>query len=345
LFWPVLLVGGGLLWLLENLDLLPEVDVGYLIRLWPLIFVAIGLDILFGRQSPRAGALIGLGSVVLVLALVFLAPRPETDASEDFNTLLFDEPLGGATSARIELILDRYQTRVQALADSTSLIEVELQTAVDAAFFVRGDESKTVHLESVGDHSLLEASLLNAATRDATWTIGLSPEIPLDLWVEIGSGDVVLDLEGLQLSDVDIHGSSGGGRLTLPGYAPGYTVDLDGGSGEYDIVIREGADISGYFDLDSGSLALHIGLEADIELEIEGGPGSLRFDIAEGVAFRLIIPNEAPGQVQIPEGHLLVDDLNDEDEDTGVWETRGFHSAAHQVEITLEAGPGDLIFE
>jgi lia operon protein LiaF len=60
LFGPVLLIGLGILFLLSNLGLL-TLDIGSLIaRFWPLILIAIGLDLLLGRRSGLGG-LIALG--------------------------------------------------------------------------------------------------------------------------------------------------------------------------------------------------------------------------------------------------------------------------------------------
>lgn len=59
LFWPVLFVGFGLLWLLVNLNRLPFDNLGVLIGLWPALLMAAGLDLMVGRRWPVVGALLG----------------------------------------------------------------------------------------------------------------------------------------------------------------------------------------------------------------------------------------------------------------------------------------------
>ena len=59
LFWPLVLIGVGVIWLLGNLGVISWTNLTVLFRLWPLLLIAIGLDLLIGRQSPAIGALIG----------------------------------------------------------------------------------------------------------------------------------------------------------------------------------------------------------------------------------------------------------------------------------------------
>ena len=106
LFWPILLIGVGAFWLLANLDILPDVNFRFLLRLWPVALIAFGLDVLFARKSPLLGALIGVGAVALVIALVFFAPDLGIETSGELKTLEFSEPLGGADEARVVLDLE-----------------------------------------------------------------------------------------------------------------------------------------------------------------------------------------------------------------------------------------------
>ena len=47
LVWPIVLIGMGVVFLLDNLNVI-DVDLWLLItRLWPLVLVAVGIDILF----------------------------------------------------------------------------------------------------------------------------------------------------------------------------------------------------------------------------------------------------------------------------------------------------------
>jgi hypothetical protein len=42
--------------------------------------------------------------------------------------------------------------------------------------------------------------------RNARWEIGLSPDVPMDLYVDVGSGSAALYLMGLELTSFEIDG-------------------------------------------------------------------------------------------------------------------------------------------
>lgn len=75
LFWPVLLVGTGVLWLLIAIQTIHVESFQTVTRLWPFILIFIGLDILAGRRSAVISALLALLLVGGVAAVLIFGPR------------------------------------------------------------------------------------------------------------------------------------------------------------------------------------------------------------------------------------------------------------------------------
>lgn len=71
LLGPLLLIGAGVVFLLNNLGVLPWGVWETLGRLWPLFLIAIGIDLVVGRRKPLISLLIILGLVVVGVALVY----------------------------------------------------------------------------------------------------------------------------------------------------------------------------------------------------------------------------------------------------------------------------------
>lgn len=73
-FWPILLISAGIIFLLSNIGVLGS-GIGELFSTyWPLIFVAAGLDGIFRREGwVGAILLIGLGTVLILANLGYLA--------------------------------------------------------------------------------------------------------------------------------------------------------------------------------------------------------------------------------------------------------------------------------
>ena len=64
-FWPIFLIGVGVVLLLSNLNIIESVNFFFLLQLWPVLLIALGLQILFGRSYPWVGNLL---AVLVVLA-------------------------------------------------------------------------------------------------------------------------------------------------------------------------------------------------------------------------------------------------------------------------------------
>ncbi len=74
IFWPIVLLGVGAIWLLSNLGYIQSIDLGFLVRLWPVLLIIIGLDILFGRVAPWISAVLGLAIIGGLIAVLIYAP-------------------------------------------------------------------------------------------------------------------------------------------------------------------------------------------------------------------------------------------------------------------------------
>jgi hypothetical protein len=333
------MIGVGVIWLLTNVGIVETSSLRMLVRMWPLILIVIGLDIIFGRRSPLLGALIGLGAVALVVALVILAPSLGIEPTGELRTLEYSEPIGEAVSARIDLDLERYPTTVDALTNSELLIDATLDTVTDVAFTVRGAQEKTVSIRPVSDVTF---GFDWFDVVDAKWEIGLSAEVPLDLTVDIGSGSATLDLAELILTELEIDGGSGSTRLSLPAVDDEYAVQIDGGSGSFSIEIESGAAISAAVDVGSGSFNIDIGSAADGEWRIDGGSGSLSINLPDDVGVRVVVTDSGSGSVSVPSSYQLVDDRGDSDRDTGIWESDGYSGALHRIEIEFDPGSGSF---
>jgi hypothetical protein len=318
------------------------VNFGFLLRLWPIALIAIGLDILFARRSPVLGALIGLGAVALVIALAFFAPELGIETSGgEFKTLEFSEPLGGADNARVVLDLERYPTTVGSAVGPNSLFEAELGTYTDVNFSARGESTKTISIDPVTDQGF-DFNWFDEIGRDARWEINLSPDVPIDLEIDIGSGSARLELEDLDLSDLVVDGGSGSAKVSIPASSSAYDVNIDGGSGSFDVEIERGAEIDAAIDVGSGSWDVVVGEDVAGSLDINGGSGSINIDVDGDVGVRVVIRDGASGSVRVPGSYNLVDDLNDDDRDTGIWESDNYDDAGATIEITFDPGSGSF---
>lgn len=270
-FWPVMLICVGMVWLLGNLGIISPVNWGGLFNLWPLLLIAIGLDITIGRRMPIIGALIALGTVAAALALMIAMPSQGLRTSPTVKHDTFSQPLGNATAAKVDLSLSTMRTTISALEDSDKLINADLDYVGEIDFTMQGDQVKDVHL---GHSAPLGTWFMPSG--DYRWQIGLSPRVPLDLKVDVSTGSSELNLSALKLKSLTIDASTGSMTLDLPASQQTYDVTINASTGAITMEIPRGAQVNMRLRMSTGSVTIHVLADAGVQLRVEDdGPGSV----------------------------------------------------------------------
>ncbi len=258
LFWPIILIGLGVILLLSNLGRLPADPWPLLSRLWPVILIVIGLDILLGRRSVWGGmfsaalALLVVGSVI---ALLYVAQNYPTWYHFDvpgFHTQHIAHPLGDVQQADVRIDFPGGLGTLSALEDSANLIEGDVTYYGDLVdMFSSSGSSARVQLDS----HFFGWGLMWSEAGARRWTLGLNPRAEYDLTLDTGSGSYEFDLRKLGLRSFTLDSGSGYVSLTLPDAekAP-RRVRLNTGSGAVDIRAPEGGALRVEYDAGSGAL-------------------------------------------------------------------------------------------
>jgi hypothetical protein len=241
--WPILLIGAGVLFLLNNLGMVDWSVWAALLRFWPVLLIAVGLDILVGRRFPVGSVLLGLALIAfLVLALSGgLSGLPATSAALQVDrTETISQTLDGAERAAVRLGFGAGEFALAALpAGSDRLIEgtVDLSRGEE---LTQSYESRngipTFVLESRGSWSLGPDAFGDS---DKMWELAVNRDVPLDLELDAGAGKSVLDLTNLTLRRFDLNGGVGQVTVKLPASGR-YEMQLDGGVGQIIVMAPQG---------------------------------------------------------------------------------------------------------
>lgn len=140
---------------------------------------------------------------------------------------------------------------MSALNDSPNLIEGDVVYRGDLIFdaATRGGKA-SVKLDSVYTGPWIWPH--DRGRPEGRWDIGLSPQVPLELNLDAGSGKCDFDLSALQIDRLVIDAGSGNARLNLPARGA-FEAKIDGGSGNIDIVLPAGVGARVALDGGSGS--------------------------------------------------------------------------------------------
>ena len=240
--WPLILITAGVVFLLNNLGMVGWEVWNTLLRLWPVLLIAVGLDLLFGRRFPLGSVLLALLLVgAVALALRGGLPQPDTaSATVVAQTQKVSQAIEGATSATVEIRFGSGSLNLSALSEANE------QLIEGTAELSRGESLRQDFRinEGVGRFALESSGgWISSPTvfveQGKTWELGLNRELPLDLSVDSGVGRATLDLLNLNLGRFELDGGVGQVTIKLPA-AGRYEAQIEGGIGQVIVIIPDG---------------------------------------------------------------------------------------------------------
>jgi hypothetical protein len=338
-FWPILLIGVGVVWLLANLGLLEGLQWGTLWRLWPILLIAIGLDLIFGRRSAWVGALVGLVAVAAIIAIVLFRPGLLGTTSVDVKDTHLLETVNGATAAIMDLDLSVGKTSIKAATDPDTLFEANVRHIGDLRYQVSGAAEREIRLRQSETFDFQPFDWIDSA-RDLRWEISLNPDVPTRLLIEGGVGEETVDLSQIELDALTLEVGVGDVDLILPTSEEPYEVDLKGGVGEVNVEIRPFAHVVLAIEGGVGSLDLELGESSNIQADIKGGVGGVALDIPKGAAVR-VEADANLGRVNLP-SWMTRAPAGVAGSDWQAWESEGYEDAEMRIFIRYEGGLGGL---
>jgi hypothetical protein len=336
IFWPVLLIGLGTIWLLSNFGIIPNVNWYMLLNLWPLLLVALGLQILFGRRARWMGSVLAALIVLGVLGLMVFAPQLGWPTVGEMKTESYKAPKKDTESAVIRLDLDFGNSHVYPKESASNLLEAQVTHNGQVNFSAVGDTRQTVSLDLDRGFSFFDIGAF--ADDDVVQSeIGIAPDVTLDLKVDHGSGKGIYELDELTLSALNFDLSSGDISLSLPNGS--YDAEFDISSGEIRATVREEANLDMKIEVSSGELNMTFSENTNAEIQIDLSSGSIDLVMPEGVGVKLF-GNVSSGSVSVPKGYQKISG-GDRDRG-GTWESPGYAEAEYKIVIEFDVSSGRI---
>lgn len=237
---PLVLLGLGTVLLLGNLHYLQYSGFAMIIRLWPILLVAIGLDVLFGHRASIWSNLIRIFvGLLLVGGIVWLAALSPF-FSLGMRSVPFEQTLDDATKSALRFTIAVGELNLSGGADEDMLISgtaglpKEMSLEPDYSAPIDGVSS----LKLAGNGVVIVP--VNTAT--SPWNFDLNSDIPIELNAELGVGEMRIDLSDTHVADIDTEMGIGQTIITLP---DGMDVDatISGAIGELVIRVPKGCDV------------------------------------------------------------------------------------------------------
>ncbi|HZP95857.1 MAG TPA: DUF5668 domain-containing protein [Candidatus Limnocylindria bacterium] len=237
LFWPVLLIAIGLVFLLANFGLIGPVSALALISLWPLLLILAGIDIAVGRRRPLAALAIDVAVIAAGLALVAAQPvYPRwlvSGGTSGPGQSQVTVPRGAAQSLTLHLSGGAGSFTVS--GGASDLVEVASDQPQLAAR-TAGVDRVDVRIDQ-SDHGGRFGPTIPVHV-DAK----IANDVATSLDVSAGAGDFVVDLRDTRISDARVNVGVASLRLVLPKGSGDVPITVSAGASSVIIEIPDGVE-------------------------------------------------------------------------------------------------------
>jgi hypothetical protein len=244
----VILIGLGIVFLLNNLGVLSWSIWETLLRLWPILLVAAGLDLILARRSIW-GSLLALVLTLAVLGAALWLAGTGAGFAQAARSEEIAQPLGEVDHAELTFDPGVGRLLIEAASDSSNLVEGTVDLAQQeelaqdfSAQEQRGSFTLNTQATSFGPFA-------TGWVGRRLWDLQVSPRIPVRLEASLGLGEMDLDLSGLTLEHLDAELGLGQAVVTLPEEGQ-YEARIEGAIGQTVVVIPE--DMAARVRLDTG---------------------------------------------------------------------------------------------
>jgi cell wall-active antibiotic response 4TMS protein YvqF len=237
-FWPLVLIALGLVFLLSNYGF---VTISWLaiLSLWPLLLVLIGLDIAFARRWP----LQTLIAEVLVIAggLALVATSPTVGGVVFFSggnggggVTDVSAPRGNATS--VSVALSGGAGRYHVTSGATALLDAHSANP-DLRLRTSGSsDHPDLRIDQVGPEGFFRV------TSGIDINVQLASDVPTSFTMNLGAGEFDVDLSDVRITDARVNTGASTLRLTLPKPTGDVAVRVSAGASQIILTVPDGVD-------------------------------------------------------------------------------------------------------
>lgn len=281
IFW----LGVGVIFLLSNLGYLGISVWELVFRFWPVLLIAIGIDVLIGR---RASAWAQMLAVVLALGLLgglvwYAVSQPALGSRLETETI--SQPLQGAQSADLNLSLNAGQLLVSGGAPDGQLVAGDINVR-NAAGVRKNSSLENGKLSYRLNEDGTAAWNVNNNSKTG-YDLKISSTVPLEFQSNLGAGEEQIDLTGVKVESLNVNLGVGQVVVTLPAEGS-FRGSISGAVGE--LVVRVPKGLSATIDTHRAITGLSVsglrrdgsrvisGTGSDVVLDVNMPVGSIRIE-------------------------------------------------------------------
>jgi hypothetical protein len=252
LFWPLILITVGLVFLLANYGLIGPVSALAILSLWPLILILIGIDIAIGRRWPLAA--LAADVVVVAAGLALVATQP---SALPWSSFVVFGPHGNDTPGTSTVVVPRNVKLADGTVGPAKSMTFHLNGGA-GSFNVTGGASDVL-VRATSDQDNLSTKTTYRADQvdvrvdqsDRGFRLAAAPmridvqlasDLPTSFDMNAGAGEFVVDLRDVKVTDARINVGAASLRLVLPKPTGDVAITVTAGASSVVIEIPDGTE-------------------------------------------------------------------------------------------------------
>lgn len=226
--FPLLVVASGAYLLAFNLGVVDVGPWGVLATWWPVILVAIGLDLLLGRVRGWAAVVFTVAVLAVVAAVAGIASLVPSLTTGDVGSHAVAVPVGPADAAVVDLRLEQGSGTIGPLpVGASDLLAGRTRVFEGSELRTRVRDSGTTRRLTVSSWHRGPTVVIPGASGPQRWQLGLARALPTELRVEARAADLDLSLSGLTIPRMEADIVASSVTLALPDQAGDCTVRVE----------------------------------------------------------------------------------------------------------------------
>lgn len=238
-------------------------------RFWPLILIAVGLNIVLAPRFPLLSTLV----VAVIFAAGVGAAYLSKQTSESYGYQLGYESAYSSNPADIHTLEMDIGFGAGSLAIGSDMSDFQgdlffvRSTGIDFAVDETRNEgvsevalsldgTETLRSDDDGWNVNIDLFGLFRSLGDIDWDVGLSPDVIVRLDIDAGAADIDLNLRDVSLETLDMDIGAADADIDLPANAGHTDVYIDAGAADIDIAVP--ANVAARIELDSALISLDV---------------------------------------------------------------------------------------
>lgn len=225
---PLVLIALGLAFLLANLGALPSVSWAELFRLWPVLLVLAGVDILLRPRSFVAAAVVEIA--IVSAAFIYLLSAATIGPA----TVSYTAEVPRAAATDLALTVSYGAGSLELAGGGSALVSVRS---------TREDVSRTVEQSDTGATVVLsssETAVFGLDGRERRWVVALPSDVRTALTLNLGAGSFDIDLGDVLVTRATVNAGASSMAIVMPAPKGDVPIRISTGMSSLDLRIPSG---------------------------------------------------------------------------------------------------------